>query len=535
MTETTGEIGAPPPLRARPAPSGHRTTAAPRPEDLPTRTWHRRRPGPRRTRLAAAHARRSRGRQAAVEVAAALLGPPLLGFLVYLPLAFWLPHVLQAWFWVVFVLLLLTTLQITTECARAARFPEPPLRHELPDEHLPTLAAVVAAYLPNETDVLLESVLAHLRVDYPVDRLLVVVAYNGPAPEGSPAARTERGLAELAAVDERVLPLRVEGSGTKAENVMAALRHLEGVVDVVAVFDADHHPDPQAPRRAARWLSDAAGDRRFDVVQGQCVIRNRHDSFVARTVAAEFAVIYAVAHPGRTVVHDFGIFGGSNGWWRTDVLAQVGLDPAMLTEDIDASVRALAAGARLGTDPRLVSSELAPTTWRGLWTQRMRWAQGWWEVSLRHLRPLLRDRSLTRVHRRGIALLLGWRVAHPFVAAQVVPILAARLVAGDRLRWDLLPMLVAACAVLGISVLQAAVAWRLAPPGHRHPGLYVRYALVGTLFYGQLKGVTTQAAVVRDWLGVHRWEITGRTSRARRAGHRTGHRAGHRRLLRAAR
>ena len=39
-----------------------------------------------------------------------------------------------------------------------------------------------------------------------------------------------------------------------------------------------------------------------------------------RLIAAEFEAMYAVSHPGRARLHGFGIFGGSNGYWRRDVL-----------------------------------------------------------------------------------------------------------------------------------------------------------------------------------------------------------------------
>ena len=103
--------------------------------------------------------------------------------------------------------------------------------------------------------------------------------------------------------------IRVEDSTSKAQNVNAALRVAEG--EFVGIFDADHHPMDGAFDRAWRWLADGA-----DVVQGHCVIRNGSDSWLTRLVAVEFEQIYAVAHPGRAGLHDFGIFGGSNGYWR---------------------------------------------------------------------------------------------------------------------------------------------------------------------------------------------------------------------------
>ncbi len=132
--------------------------------------------------------------------------------------------------------------------------------------------------------------------------------------------------------------------------------------EFVGIFDADHHPMPGAFERAWRWIADGA-----DVVQGHCVIRNADESWLTRLVAVEFEQLYAVSHPGRAALHGFGIFGGSNGYWRTSALEQVRLRASFLTEDIEASMRTLEAGGRIVSDPGLVSRELAPDTVAALW------------------------------------------------------------------------------------------------------------------------------------------------------------------------
>ena len=47
-------------------------------------------------------------------------------------------------------------------------------------------------------------------------------------------------------------------------------------------------------------------------------------------------------------------------------------------------------GETIISDPDLVSTELAPETLGALWNQRLRWAQGWSQVSLRHLVSMMR-------------------------------------------------------------------------------------------------------------------------------------------------
>lgn len=460
----------------------------------------------RRSPLSRRYAQLSRTRQTTVEVIVGLVAPFVVGLLAYLPLARWAPGLLAVWLWLLLAAMLATSALIAMEIGRAHRFPEPPLDRDLEDVELPRLATVIAAYLPNEEATLEESLRAHLAVDYPAARHVVVLAYNTPEPMD-----LEHRLRDLARSDHRLVVMRVAGSTSKVENVEAALRLLGEGVDVIGIFDADHHPHPTAPRRVARWLADAAGPQRFDVVQGQCAVRNVEESVVTKVVAAEFATLYAVAHPGRTVVNDFGIFGGSNGWWRAEVLQRLRLNRHMLTEDIDVTARALAEGARLGTDPRIVSTELAPTTWLALWRQRMRWSQGWLEVSLRHLPTLLARRDLSGAQRRGVALLFGWRLAHPWLATQVLPTVLALALVGpsQHVLWPL--FLVGSLAINGTPVLQALAGNRLAAPGIAgRPRLFAGFAVASLLGYAEAKMVCNRAALVRHLLGAHTWDVTAR-------------------------
>ncbi len=147
------------------------------------------------------------------------------------------------------------------------------------------------------------------------DRFQVILAYNTPE-----SLAIEADLQELAARDPRLLPLRVAGSKSKAENVNAALGAATG--EIVGVYDADHLPAPDCFRRAWRWLGDGC-----DMVQGRCVIRNHAHNWLTRTIAVEFDTIYAVSHPGRAHLSRTAIFGGSNGYWRREVLAATGHEP----------------------------------------------------------------------------------------------------------------------------------------------------------------------------------------------------------------
>ncbi|MCK7625512.1 glycosyltransferase [Streptomyces sp. RS10V-4] len=411
----------------------------------------------------------------------------------------------SAMYWVVVAGLVLSALLIILECLYAL---DAPPRPERPGAPYPPASAVIAAYLPNEAATLVDTVEAFLRQDYPGD-LEIVLAYNTPHP-----LPVEDTLRALAARDPRLVLLPVAGSTSKAQNVNAAVTRVRG--EFVGIFDADHHPAPDAFRNAWHWLSHG-----YDVVQGHCVVRNGDSSRTARLVAVEFEAIYAVSHPGRTRLHGFGVFGGSNGFWRTDLLARTRMHGSMLTEDIDSTLRALTTGARIAVDRTLLSRELAPTTLTALWNQRSRWAQGWLQVSLKHLWTGLRSPVLTVRQKLGLLALLGWREIQPWLTLQILPVLgyAAWKAGGPQhLDWAVPLCVLALLLTLGAGPVQALFAWRLAVPELRaRRRWFWSYLLVSTVFYSHFKNMVARQAHLKEALGDRRWRVTprGRTTTAK--------------------
>lgn len=473
-----------------------RTRVEPRPVDGASRAAERmRRVVPSRARRIIARIR-TEGRiwyQFALSLLIGL-GVPYFGYVIVGNWGFDLTTVTYP---LVVVALLTTILLIIVECFLGANPTRPPGPE--PTE-FPPASAIIAAYLPNEADTIVDTVRAFQNLDYPAT-LQVVIAYNTPTD-----LPVEEELANIARQDPRIVPLRVSGSTSKAQNVNAALEIVTG--EFVGIFDADHQPHPGAFRRAWHWLGET-----HDVVQGHCVVRNGETSGVAATVAVEFEAIYAVSHPGRARMHGFGIFGGSNGYWRTPVLRAVRMRKRMLTEDIDSSIRGTLAGYRFASDPLLLSFELAPVTLGQLVNQRLRWAQGWTQVSMRWLVPALLSPGLSVRQKLGMIHLLGWREAYAWLSLQVAPILVytfanrhapistlfvAPLVAATLLSWLAAPT-------------QAALAYLLAEPGvRRHTNWFWRYLLIGP-FYTELKSALTRIAHLKEASKERTWRVTPRT------------------------
>jgi CheY-like chemotaxis protein/cellulose synthase/poly-beta-1,6-N-acetylglucosamine synthase-like glycosyltransferase len=393
--------------------------------------------------------------------------------------------------------LAVTGILIWMEGLQSMRVEEPP---EQPGEAYPPASAIIAAYLPNEAATVLETIEAFLRLDYP-EPIQVILAYNTPNPMAIEAV-----LAEYQEQHPGFVAHKVEGSTSKAQNVNAALALATG--RFVGVFDADHQPDPDSFTRAWRWLANG-----YDVVQGHCLVRNGAVSKVARTVAVEFEAIYAVSHPGRARLHDFGIFGGSNGYWRTDLLHEIRMRGSMLTEDIDSSLRVIEGGGRIRSDPRLVSRELATTTWQQVWNQRMRWAQGWFQVSMSHLPQAMRSKHLTVRQKLGLFHLLGWREVYPWLSLQMFPIVAYWLFRDDPIDWVVPIFVVTSLFTLSVGPFQAWFAYRRADPEIRqHRRWFWRYLLVSSIYYTEYKNIIARVAQVKELMGEVDWRVTPRSS-----------------------
>lgn len=371
------------------------------------------------------------------------------------------------------------------------------------DGWIPDVTVVVVAYLPNEAALVVDT-LRHLieDVDFPGESPQVILAYNTPTP-----MELEDELQEMASRIPMLDVIRIEDSTSKAENVMGVLAYVRN--PVVAILDTDHQLHPDAAQRAVRWF-----DAGYDVVQGRCVVRNARHNVLTRMVAFEFETIYGIAHAGRSLLVDTGIFGGANGWWRTSVLREVGLDHRMLTEDIDSSLRALMARHRIVHDRSVISTELAPVTFPAWWRQRTRWAQGWFQVTLRHGRDMRHTSALPLPTRIYWGLMLTWRELFPFVSLQVASVVVADLVLGRGLQLRTDPFLIFTTAVTVLSgALVGAAAWHVATRETRAQ-LSLGWAIAACFLilpYTLVRNAVAIAAIVRELVGDRRWLVTRRS------------------------
>jgi cellulose synthase/poly-beta-1,6-N-acetylglucosamine synthase-like glycosyltransferase len=192
---------------------------------------------------------------------------------------------------------------------RFGRLTEPRL---LDDEQLPSISLLVAAH--NEESVIRQRLENALAMDYPTDKLEIVVASDGSSDQTAAIVKQfgGRGVRLLDFHDRR----------GKASVLNAAVASLRG--GIVLLSDANTFLDPSAARRLVRWFADD----RIGVVCGRLVLSDpqtgqnvdslywKYETFIKKCEARLGALlgangaIYALRReeyqpiPGDTIVDD---------------------------------------------------------------------------------------------------------------------------------------------------------------------------------------------------------------------------------------
>ncbi|HEX8570739.1 MAG TPA: glycosyltransferase [Caulobacteraceae bacterium] len=276
--------------------------------------------------------------------------------------------VLHALLWPTFGLsagLRLTAAAVSRRCEAPAP--------DLPEDALPTYTILAPLY--REHRVAAQLVDAIARLDYPADRLQVLLVLEPDDAETWPA------LAALhlpACFEIFVAP---PGSPrTKPRACNEALEHARG--EFLVIYDAEDRPEPRQLREAAARFR---ADPEVSCLQAPLRI-DRARTFLQRQFALEYAAQFEVMLPG---LHRLGApfpLGGSSNHFRTAVLRELGgWDAYNVTEDADLGFRLAAAGHRTGL-LRTPTWEIAPRG-SGAWLrQRGRWLKGHLQTWCVHMR-----------------------------------------------------------------------------------------------------------------------------------------------------
>jgi cellulose synthase/poly-beta-1,6-N-acetylglucosamine synthase-like glycosyltransferase len=146
----------------------------------------------------------------------------------------------------------------------------------------------------------------------------------------------------------------------------------------------------------------------------------------------------------------------------------------------------------------------------------MRWAQGWFQVSRKHLGRGWASRNLTLRQKLGLTFLLGWREVYPWISIQMVPVIvftAWRVGGITRLDWLIWVFVLTTLFTLSVGPGQTLFAYRVgAPEVTRHGGWFWRYLLMSSLFYTEWKNIIARVAQIKELTGDRQWKVTPRAT-----------------------
>jgi biofilm PGA synthesis N-glycosyltransferase PgaC len=246
------------------------------------------------------------------------------------------------------------------------------------DQPLPPISLLIAAY--NEADNLSETFRGILAQDYPAPVEIIVV--DDGSNDSTREVLASLGLPNLKTV--------LASHGGKALALNQGLKHVTN--DLVVCIDADTFLHPQALRRiVSRLISDPPHTA---AVAGCVLVKNSRASFMAKLQEWDYFTGIASAKRQQSLYQGTLVAQGAFSAFKTEAIRSVSGWPPVIGEDIVLTWALLEQGRRVGFEPTAVGFTVAPTTLKGFFRQRKRWARGMIEGLKKHGLGVLRSSPL---------------------------------------------------------------------------------------------------------------------------------------------
>ena len=239
----------------------------------------------------------------------------------------------------------------------------------VPLKEYPMVSILVPAH--NESIVISRTVRALLRFDYPKDKYEIIVINDNSSDD------TEEKLQQIQREfpDRRLMVVstdKVVGGTGKSNALNIGFTLSKG--SVIAIYDADNTPEPQALRILVENLM---ADPKRGAVIGKFRTRNRNASILTRFVNIETLAYQCMNQAGRYFFFKLCTIPGTNYVIRRSIIQEIGgWDPKALSEDTEISFRLYRMGYYIQQMPLAVTWEQEPHLLPVWFRQRTRWAKG---------------------------------------------------------------------------------------------------------------------------------------------------------------
>jgi cellulose synthase/poly-beta-1,6-N-acetylglucosamine synthase-like glycosyltransferase len=238
----------------------------------------------------------------------------------------------------------------------------------------------------NEERVIARTIEAMLRLEYPKDKLTIMVINDGSKDA------TREIILRYRKQDPRVELFDVppgEGGRGKSRALNLGMRRVTS--EVVAIYDADNTPEKEALRYLVAQLLT---NKELGAALGKFRTVNKDVNLLTRFINIETLSFQSMLQAGRWQMHNIATLPGTNFVMWTWLIRQLeGWDEEALTEDSELSIRIYQEGYKIKFVPYAVTYEQEPQEWKVWVKQRTRWVRGNNYVLGKFLKQIHRFRS----------------------------------------------------------------------------------------------------------------------------------------------
>ncbi|SFD66483.1 poly-beta-1,6-N-acetyl-D-glucosamine synthase [Bacillus sp. UNCCL81] len=239
----------------------------------------------------------------------------------------------------------------------------------------PLISILIPCY--NEEETIEETIQYLVELDYPLKE---IIAVN----DGSKDS-TFKILEKMANKHREVKAIDCRENRGKANALHIACHASKG--EFLVCIDSDAILAPKAAQYLIYHFLHSG--ERLGAVTGSPRIRNR-DTLLSRLQIVEYSSIIGAIKRTQRMLGKIMTVSGVVVAFRKKALVDVGLwDRDMITEDIAVSWKLQERFWDIRYEPRALCWMLVPETLKGIWNQRIRWAQGGQEVIMRYWHLLL--------------------------------------------------------------------------------------------------------------------------------------------------
>jgi cellulose synthase/poly-beta-1,6-N-acetylglucosamine synthase-like glycosyltransferase len=231
----------------------------------------------------------------------------------------------------------------------------------------PTCSILIPAH--NEEQVIAFTIEAMMKMNYPKDKLKIVVINDGSKDS------TRDIILHYASIDSRVELYDIpKGQGGKGKSRTLNLAVKEVKSEIIAIYDADNTPEPDALRYL---VANLVTNKELGGVIGKFRTVNKDTNLLTKFINIETLSFQSILQAGRWQMHQIATFPGTNLIMWTHLIHELdGWDEEALTEDSELSIRLYELGYKIKFVPYAVTWEQEPETWKVWIKQRTRWVRG---------------------------------------------------------------------------------------------------------------------------------------------------------------